>query len=153
MRKGPARLLRCPGRGSGVPSLGVSRSHWPVVGWIRLRLPDRPAPVMLTPGIAPPPDPPLDLLAPNPVPTDPRKRVFSYEEEHEGWVVRLIWDADDPGILEAECRAPYYDRRLPRAEVPRFWNAVKALVAPLGPLPIDSADPRPGPGRDGLRER
>ena len=94
-------------------------------------------------GIAPPPDPPLDILAPNPVPTDPRKRVYSFELERDDWVVRLVWDADDPGILEAECRAPFYDRRLPRAEVPRFWAAVKALVAPLGPLPVDSADPRP----------
>jgi hypothetical protein len=99
--------------------------------------------MMLTPGIAPPPDPPLDLLVPNPVVTDPRKRVYAYEEEHDGWVVRLVWDADDPGVLEAECRAPYYDRRLPRSDVPRFWSAVKALVAPLGPLPVDSADPRP----------
>jgi hypothetical protein len=126
-----------------VPSLGVSRSHWPVVAWIRLRLPEPEAPILLTPGPPPPPDPPLELLTANPVPTDPRKRVYAYEEEHPDWVVRLVWDADDPALLEAECRAPYYDRRLPRAEVPKFWAAVKALIAPLGPLPVDSADPRP----------
>ena len=124
-------------------SLGVSRTHWPVVGWIRLRLPDRPAPVALVPGVPPPPDPPLDLLAPNPIATDPRKRVYAYEEEHDAWVVRLVWDADDPGMLEAECRAPIYGGRLPAREVPRFWAAVKALTAPLGPLAVDGADPRP----------
>jgi len=126
-----------------VGSLGVSRTHWPVVGWIRLRLPDRPAPVALVPGVPPPPDPPLDLLAPNPIATDPRKRVYAYEEEHDAWVVRLVWDADDPGMLEAECRAPIYSGRLPAREVPRFWAAVKALTAPLGPLAVDGADPRP----------
>jgi hypothetical protein len=126
-----------------VPSLGVSRTHWPVVAWIRLRLPLRPAPVLLMPGPPPPPDPPLDVLAPNPITTDPRKRVFAYEEEHEEWVVRLVWDADDPELLEAECRAPLYGQRLSKADVPKFWAAVKALIAPLGPLPVESADPRP----------
>jgi hypothetical protein len=126
-----------------VPSLGVARSHWPVAAWIRLTLPARPPMMMLTPGVAPPPDPPLDILAPNPIATDPRKRVFSYEEDHDGWAVRLVWDADDPEVLEAECRAPYYDRRLPTGDVRKFWDAVKALVAPLGPLPVESADPRP----------
>jgi hypothetical protein len=129
---------------AGVPSLGVSRTHWPVVAWIRLRLPERPAPVLLMAGPPPPLEPPLELLRPNPITTDPRKRVFAYEEEHDDWVVRLVWDADDPTVLEAECRAPLYDRRLSKAEVPRFWAAVKALVAPLGPLPVDAADPRPG---------
>jgi hypothetical protein len=114
-----------------------------VVAWIRLKVPEPPAPMMLTPGIAPPPDPPLEILERNPVPTDPRKRVYAFEEEHPEWVVRLVWDADDPGILEAECRAPLYSARLPRAEVPKFWAAVKALIAPIGPLPVDSADPRP----------
>jgi hypothetical protein len=126
-----------------VGSLGASRSRWPVVAWIRLRLPERPAPVSLMPGVPPPPDPPLDLLHPNPVVTDPRKRVYAYEEEHDAWVVRLVWDADDPATLEAECRAPLYGERLPRAEVPRFWAAVKALTSPLGPLAVDGADPRP----------
>jgi hypothetical protein len=126
-----------------VPSLGVAKSHWPVVAWIRLVVPDPPAPVMLTAGLPPPPDPPLDILERNLIATDPRKRVYAYEEEHPDWVVRLVWDADDPGFLEAECRAPMYDRRLPRGEVPKFWAAVKALIAPIGPLPIESADPRP----------
>ena len=95
------------------------------------------------PGLPPPPDPPLDLLAPNPVPTDPRKHVFAYEADHDTWALRLVWDADDPELLEAEYRAPVYGRRLPKEEVARFWAEVKELVAPLGPLPIASADPRP----------
>jgi len=126
-----------------MPSLGVSRSRWPVVAWIRLRLPPRPAPVLLMPGPPPLPDPPLELLEPNPVPTDPRRRVFSYEEDHEAWVVRLVWDADDPDVLEAECRAPIHGARLPASEVPKFWASVKSLVQPLGPLVVDGADPRP----------
>ncbi|HTT16673.1 MAG TPA: hypothetical protein VMH49_04880 [Thermoplasmata archaeon] len=126
-----------------MPSLGTSHSRWPVVAWIRLKLPPPPAPMLLMAGPPPPPSPPLEILSPNPVPTDPRKRVFAYEEEHPEWVVRLVWDADDPELLEAECRAPIYGSRLPPAEVPRFWAAVKALVAPIGPLPVDGADPRP----------
>ena len=128
-----------------MPSLGTSRTHWPVVAWIRLKLPSRPPPVTLMAGVAPPAVPPLDVLEPNPVPTDPRKRVFAFEQEHRDWVVRLVWDADDPELLEAECRAPLYGRRLPREEVARFWAAVKQLTSPLGPLPVDGADPRPGP--------
>ena len=112
------------------------------MAWIRLKVPAPASPVMLTPGPPPPPPPPLPILAPNPVPTDPRKRVYAYEEEHPDWVVRLVWDADDPEVLEAECRAPIYGARLPPAEVARFWAAVKALLAPLGPLPVESADPR-----------
>ncbi len=126
-----------------MPSLGVARSRWPVVAWIRLKLPPTPPPMMLTPGVPPPPQPPLDVLAPNPVPTDARKRVYAYEEDHDDWTVRLVWDADDPELLEAECRAPYYDRRLPASDVPKFWAAVKALIAPIGPLPVEAADPRP----------
>jgi hypothetical protein len=101
--------------------------------------------MLLLPGPPPPPSPPLDLLEPNPVPTDPRKRVFAYEEPHGDWVVRLVWDADDAGVLEAECRAPLYGERLPDAEVRSFWAAVKALISPIGPLPVESADPRPAP--------
>ncbi|MGP8078622.1 MAG: hypothetical protein ACLQD8_05640 [Thermoplasmata archaeon] len=128
-----------------MPSLGTSRTRWPVVAWIRLTLPPAPAPMMLMPGPPPPPSPPLDLLEPNPVVTDPRKRVFAYEEDHDDWVVRLVWDSDDAGVLEAECRAPVYGARLPNAEVVKFWAAVKALLAPIGPLPVESADPRPEP--------
>jgi len=130
-----------------VPSLGAAKSRWPVVAWIRLRLPPRPPPVTLIPGVAPPVDPPLEILEPNPVPTDPRKRVFAYEEDRDRWVLRLVWDADDPELLEAEYRAPLYGARLPAAEVPVFWSAVRTLVAPLGPLPVDAADPRPPPAR------
>jgi hypothetical protein len=128
-----------------VPSLGAAKSQWPVVGWIRLKLPARPPPRTLIPGVAPPPDPPLDVLTPNPVPTDPRKRVYAFEEDRGDWVLRLVWDADDPELLEAECRAPLYGRRLPKDDVARFWDAVRAVVAPLAPLAIDGADPRPGP--------
>ncbi len=127
-----------------MPSLGSARSQWPVVAWIRLKLPEPAAPVLLL-GSAPPPlQPPLDLLEPNPVTTDPRKRVFAFEQEQPGgWVLRLVWDADDPKILEAEYRAPRYGSRLPLDDVRTFWAAVKERVAPLGPLPVDSADPRP----------
>jgi hypothetical protein len=130
---------------AAVPSLGTSRTRWPVVAWIRLSLPPQPAPVMLTPGPPPPPSPPLDLLEPNPITTDPRKRVFAFEEPHDEFVVRLVWDADDEGVLEAEYRAPLYGQRLPNAEVLVFWEAVKRLIAPIGPLPVESADPRPAP--------
>ncbi len=124
-------------------SLGVSRTHWPVVGWIRLTVPLAPPPVVLM-GPPPPPPPPLDLLEPNPVPTDPARRIFAYEEERpEGWVLRLVWDSDEPGVLEAEYRAPLYDRRLPRAEVPAFWAAVKEKTREIGPLAVQAADPRP----------
>jgi hypothetical protein len=93
--------------------------------------------------LPPPPDPPLEVLERNPVTTDPRKRVYAFEEEKEDWVLRLIWDADDPTILEAEYRAPLYNRRLPKERIPEFWKAVKEKTAPLGPLPIAAADPRP----------
>lgn len=127
-----------------MPSLGVSRSHWPVVAWIRLKLPAPPAPKLLMGSAPPPAQPPLDLLEPNPVTTDPRKRVYAFEEERAGgWVLRLVWDADDPTMLEGEYRAPLYRQRLPAPEVPRFWAAVKEKVSPLGPLEIESADPRP----------
>ncbi|MGB6500141.1 MAG: hypothetical protein WBG19_01890 [Thermoplasmata archaeon] len=128
-----------------MPSLGTSRSRWPVVAWIRLTLPPAPAPMMLMPGPPPPPSPPLDLLAPNPVTTDPRKRVFAYEEDHDEYVVRLVWDADDAGVLEAEYRAPLYGERPTNVRVLEFWAAVKVLIAPLGTLPVESADPRPRP--------
>lgn len=121
----------------------MSRTRWPVVAWIRLRLPLRPPPVSLVVGVAPPIVPPLDGLEANPVPTDPRKRVFAYEEDHDSWVLRLVWDADQPELLEAEYRAPGYGTRLAPEEVRTFWAAVKALTSPLGPLPVDGADPRP----------
>ncbi len=126
-----------------MPSLGVPRTRWPVVAWIRLTLPVAPAPVMLTPGPPPPAAPPLEILEANPVPTDPLRRVFAYEEDHGEWVLRLVWDSEEPEVLEAECRAPIYGARLPKAEVAEFWAAVKPLLAPLGPLPVAAADPWP----------
>ena len=100
--------------------------------------------MLLLGGSPPPPAPPLDVLERSPVTTDPRKRVYAHEVPGPGGaVLRLIWDADDPEVLEAELRAPYYDRRLPKEEVPKFWAAVKVLIAPLGPLPVEAADPRP----------
>ncbi len=125
-----------------MPSLGVARTHWPVGAWIRLKLPERPPPVTLL-GSPPPPDPPLDILEHNPVPTDPKRKVFAFEEDRGEWVLRLIWDADDPDILSAEFRAPLYGRRPTPEQVSEFWKAVKEKVEGLGPLPIEGADPRP----------
>lgn len=125
-----------------MPSLGVPRTHWPVVAWIRLRLPPRDAPVALL-GPPPPLDPPLEILERNVVTTDPRKQIYAHEEELPFGVVRIVWDAEDPEVLEAELRAPLYDRRLPRDQVPAFWSAVKERIAPIGPLPVLAADPRP----------
>ena len=101
---------------------------------------------MLLMGSLPPPlDPPLDFLTRNPVPTDPRKQVWAFEEAGPGEesVLRVIWDADDPLVLEAELRAPLYGQRLPKEDVPKFWKAVKERVSVLGPLPVEGADPRP----------
>lgn len=112
-----------------------------MVAWIQLRLPEPPPPVTLL-GSPPPPDPPLEILENNPVPTDPRRKVFAFEEERGDWVLRLTWDADDPTLLSAELRAPGYTRPS-REKVEEFWRAVKEKVAPLGPLPIEGADPRP----------
>ena len=129
--------------GAVVPSLGSSPTHWPVVAWIRLRLPPPPPVTMLTAGPPPPPDPPLDILANEPVTTDPRKRIFAHEEEAEGGVVRLVWDSDDPEFLEAEFRLPVYGGRLPADRVRAFWKVVKIRTERLGPLPVDGADPVP----------
>ncbi|MFI5418999.1 MAG: hypothetical protein ACHQ2Y_08920 [Candidatus Lutacidiplasmatales archaeon] len=113
------------------------------MAWIRLTLP-APEPVMLlTPGPPPPPEPPLEILVPNPVTTDPRKRVFAFEEDRGEWVLRIVWDSDDPTVLEAEYRAPIYSKRLAKEEIPGFWQAVKEKVSVLGPLPVEAADPRP----------
>ncbi len=125
-----------------MPSLGAARTRWPVVAWIRLKLPPRPPPIVLA-GTPPPPDPPLDCLTSNPVVTDPRRRVYAFEEDRGGWVVRLVWDADDPWVLEAELRAPDYGGRPSSAAIRAFWAAVKERTAPLGPLPVLGADPTP----------
>ncbi len=128
-----------------MPSLGAARTHWPVVAWIRLKLPPPEAPLMLMGGSPPPPPPPLEILEKNPVSTDPRRKVYAFEEERDdgAWVLRIIWDQDDPELLEAELRAPLAARRTGPAEVRRFWTAVKERVAELGPLPVESADPSP----------
>jgi hypothetical protein len=98
---------------------------------------------MLTPGPPPLPDPPLEILENEPVVTDPRKRIYTHEEESEGGVVRLVWDAEDPEFLEAEFRMPFYGGRLPPDRVRAFWSAVKEQTKGLGPLAIDGADPTP----------
>ena len=125
-----------------MPSYGTPSTHWPVVAWIRLRLPPAQAPMTLA-GPALPPDPPLEILERNPVATDPRKRVYAFEQELEGGVVRIVWDADDPELLEAEFRTPEYGGRLAPDRVAGFWAEVKRLIAPIGPLPVEGADPRP----------
>ncbi|MGI0054718.1 MAG: hypothetical protein ACREB9_00880 [Thermoplasmata archaeon] len=125
-----------------MPSLGVARTHWPVNAWIRLRLPAPPAPMTLL-GTPPPPDPPLEILQHNPVPTDPRRKVWAFEEDRGGWVLRLIWDQDDPEMLAAEYRTPTYGTRPTSTEIAEFWKAVKEKTGALGPLPIEGADPRP----------
>ena len=94
-------------------------------------------------GAPPPPEPPLAILERNAVPTDPRRRIWSFEEEHDTWVLRLVWDEEDPSLLAAELRAPLYGRRPSREQLREFWEGVKAKTAPLGPLPIEGADPRP----------
>ena len=127
-----------------MPSLGAARSHWPVVAWIRLQLPPPPAPLQLTRGGPPPPlDPPLDILERNPVTTDPRKRVFAFEEERGPTVLRLIWDSDDPELLEAELRTENWGGRPGAETVREFWNWVKEKTQPIGPLPVEAADPIP----------
>lgn len=126
-----------------MPSLGRSRTHWPVIAWMRLQVPVGEAPVPLMGGLPPPSEPPLDFLERNPVTTDPRKRIFHFEQERDDWVLRLVWDSDDPTILEAEFRAPHYGSRPTNEQVRKFWAAVKELVRPLGPLPVVGADPRP----------
>lgn len=125
-----------------MPSLGAARTRWPVVAWIRLKLPARPPPLTLL-GPPAPPDPPLDILQRNPVATDPRRQVYAFEEERGDWVLRLVWDMEDPDVLEAEYRAPMFGGRLSREKVPEFWQAVKFRVQELGPLAVEAADPRP----------
>lgn len=125
-----------------MPSLGAAHTRWPVVAWIRLKLPPRPPPMTLM-GPPAPLDPPLDILQRNPVATDPRRQVYAFEEDRGDWVLRLVWDMEDPDVLEAEYRSPMWGGRLPKERVPEFWQAVKARVKELGPLPVEAADPRP----------
>jgi hypothetical protein len=113
-----------------------------VAAWIRLQVPPPPAPLVLMGKVPPPPGPPLDLLEPEPVSTDPRKRIYAMERPWGEGVVRLKWDSDAPELLEAEYRIR--ERRLlAPEEVRSFWAEVKRLVGELGPLPVNGADPRP----------
>jgi hypothetical protein len=123
--------------------------HWPVLAWIRLRLPEAPPPLQLTRGPPPPPLPPLDLMEPEPVATDPSVRLFSFSEPVGGGWLRLAWSASNPDLLNAEYREPEHRPRLPPGTVEQFWAAVKGRVAELGPLRIDGADPFPGGGARG----
>ncbi len=126
----------------GMPSLGAAQTRWPVAAWIRLQLPAPPPPTMLL-GPPPPPDPPIDGLRPNPVSTDPRRRIWALEEDREGWILRLVWDADDPTFLEAEYRTPRSSGRPSKEKIRAFWEAVRAHTRPLGPLAVIGADPTP----------
>jgi hypothetical protein len=117
--------------------------HWPVLAWIRLKLPEAPAPIQLTRGPPPPPNPPLDLLEPEAIPTDPTVRMYTFSEPLGSGMVRLVWLASEPEALLAEYREPEILPRLPDETVRRFWATVKARVSELGPLPVVAADPRP----------
>lgn len=113
-----------------------------VAAWIRLKLPPTGEATVLLGSLPPPPSPPLALLVPEPVSTDPRKRIYAWEGPWAEGTLRLKWDADYEDVLEAEYRVS--DRRPLRAEEVRaFWAEVKSKVAELGPLPVDDADPRP----------
>ena len=57
--------------------------------------------------------------------------------------VGIEWDADDPQFLEADFRAPLFERRPTSDQVRAFWNAVAERTVSLGPLPIHGADPTP----------
>jgi hypothetical protein len=116
--------------------------HWPVLAWIRLRLPDPPAPTMLMAGPPPPPAPPLDILRPEAVATDPTVRLYSHLERFGPGAIRLAWQASEPRALVAEYREPQLVARLPAATVRNFWSVVKERLAELGPLPVEAADPR-----------
>ena len=100
---------------------------------------------MLTAGPPPPADPPLPELKFRPVPTDPRPRFFVFEEETDFGAVLLSWNADDPDHLDAELRVPSTDRHVSPETIDRFWDAVRGRVAPLMPVQIEGADPKPPP--------
>ncbi|MHB8351435.1 MAG: hypothetical protein ACYDFT_01885 [Thermoplasmata archaeon] len=120
-------------------------AHWAVLAWVRFRLPEPAPAVLLTRGPPPPPQPPLDILEPEPVATDPTMRVYAHIEELDGGLIRLAWHANDPDHLVAEYREPRTIARLPPDRVRRFWEALRPMVAELGPLPVEAADPRPAP--------
>ena len=125
-----------------MPSPRSARRFGHVAAWIRLRLPPPSTPVVLLGSRPPPPSPPIGLLAPEPVATDPRKRVYAWEQAWSEGVLRLHWDADAPELLDAEYRLDVRRRVAPQ-ELRAFWAEVKRLLDELGPLPLDGADPTP----------
>jgi hypothetical protein len=132
---------RSDGTTSG--ALGAEARRWPVLAWIRLKLPPAPPPLLLTPGPPPPPAPPTEWMEPEGVATDPTVRLFTFHERSGEGIARYVWQANDPDRLLAEYRAPVYLARLPPAEVRAFWATVRARLAELGGLPVEGADPRP----------
>lgn len=114
-----------------------------VAAWIRMRIPPAPPPITLTRGPPPPAEPPLPELTFRPVPTDPRPRFFSAEEETDAGTVTLTWNAEDPEHLVAELRVPAEDRHVSDEAVGTFWTTVRHWVAPLSPVRVEASDPAP----------
>jgi hypothetical protein len=114
-----------------------------------MRIPPPPAPVMLTGGPPPPLDPPLPELVFRPVPTDPRPRFYVLDEETPDGLLHFSWNADDPEHLDAELRVVSDSRHVSNDVVLRFWSAVRARVAPIAPVQVEGADPRPLPAEGG----
>lgn len=102
-------------------------------------------------GPPPPPDPPLSSLVFRPVPTDPRPRFFVLDEPLPDGLLHLSWNAEDPDHLDAELRVTAEGRHVPPEVVGRFWAAVRRHVAPLGPVQVEGADPRPPASSDSAR--
>lgn len=113
-----------------------------VAAWIRLKLPPQAEATMLLGALPPPPGPPLALLEPEPVSTDPRKRIYAWEGPWAEGTLRLKWDADYADVLEAEYRIEAR-RVLPAEEVRAFWGEVKRHTQELGPLQVEAVDPSP----------
>jgi hypothetical protein len=124
-------------------ALWADARRWPVLAWLRLKVPEPPAPLLLTRGPPPPPSPPVDWLTPEEVATDPSVRLFTFHERTGEGIVRYVWQGSEPEQLLAEYRAPRYIARLTSAQVRAFWAVVKQRLAELGPLPVEGADPRP----------
>jgi hypothetical protein len=117
--------------------------RWPVLAWLRLKLPPAPPPLLLTRGPPPPPSPPVDWLEPEEVATDPSVRLFTFHERAGEGVVRYLWQGSDADRLLVEYREPRYVARMTPEDVRTFWKVVKARLEELGPLPVEGADPRP----------
>ncbi|MCI4334374.1 MAG: hypothetical protein L3K04_01880 [Thermoplasmata archaeon] len=123
----------------------ASNEHrpWPVRAWIRIALPPSDAlPVLMGP--PPPPEPPGgDLLERLPAGPDPRKRLYAFEEPDGEGILRVLWDSDEPERLQVELRLPEYGTRIGPERLRAFWSHVRERLAPMGPLRVESADPRP----------